>query len=296
MIPKRFEIATVLLLLAPLSSGFGLWLIFQAGILVGSNAADMITVAETGVGVLFFILGFPLFFTSTGVFASRDSLEAKKWVRWLGRLKPKIENGDRSPVSSGKNRVYAMVILLVVFIQAILLIPGIGEDRQYPLNQFYGLFSSLWYFYVLATGLGGFILISYRRPGGYIPAIIMSLLSIGTTVPDVLGLLPPSAPTPRTTVLIFSVLPLVILLVYVSWRALQTNVSGASSSSFFLEKGNVEFKRLQPSGSSGMQFYPCFGVRGMPNGAVLIRLNQNEAIGTSPIKSLTCTPRMSQSQ
>src|SRR3989454_4052190 len=202
MIPKRFEIATVLLLLAPLSSGFGLWLIFQAGILVGSNAADMITVAETGVGVLFFILGFPLFFTSIGVFASMDSLEAKKWVRWLGRLKPKIENGDRSPVSSGKNRVYAMVILLVVFIQAILLIPGIGEDRQYPLNQFYGLFSSLWYFYVLATGLGGFILIYYRRPGGYIPSIIMSLSNNGTTRPDVLGLFPPSAPTLRNTALI----------------------------------------------------------------------------------------------
>ena len=230
MIPKRFEIPTVLLLLAPLSSGFGLWLIFLAGILVGSNAADVITVAETGVGVLFFILGFPLFFTSIGVFASRDRLEAEEWVRWLGRLKPKIENGDRSPVSSAKDRVYAMVILLVVFIQAILLIPGIGEDRQYPLNQFYGLFGSLWYFYVFATGLSGFILIYYRRLGGYVPAIIMMVLSIGTTVPDVLGLLPPSAPTLRTTVLMLSVLPLAILLVYVSWRALHVKMSEESSS------------------------------------------------------------------
>jgi len=145
-------------------------------------------------------------------------------------LKPKIENGDRSPVSSGTDRVYAMVILLVVFIQAILLIPGIGEDRQYPLNQFYGLFGSLWYFYVLATGISGFILIYYRRPGGYIPAIIMMILSIGTTVPDVLGLLPPSAPTLRTTVLMLSVLPLAILLVFVSWKALHVKVSEASSS------------------------------------------------------------------
>ncbi len=230
MIPKRFEIATVLLLLSPLSSGFGLWLILQAGILVGSNAVDMTTVAETGTGVFFFILGFPLFFTSIGVFASRDRLEAEKWVRWLGRLKPKIENGDRSPVSSGKDRVYAMVILLVVFIQAILLIPGIGEDRQYPLNQFYGLFGSLWYFYVLATGVSGFILIYNRRLGGYIPAIIMMVLSIGTTVPDILGLLPPSAPTLRTTVLMLSVLPLAILLVYVSWRALHVKMSEESSS------------------------------------------------------------------
>ena len=230
MIPKRLEIATVLLLLAPLSSGFGLWLIFQAGILLGSNVVDVITVAEAVAGVFFFILGFPLFFTSIGVLASGDRLEAEKWVRWLGRFKPKIENGDRSPVSSGKDRVYAMVILLVVFIQAILLIPGIGEDRQYPLNQFYGLFGSLWYFYVFATGLGGFILLYYRRLGGYIPAIIMMVLSIGTTVPDVLGLLPPSAPTLRTTVLMLSVLPLAILLVYVSWRALHVKMSEESSS------------------------------------------------------------------
>jgi len=230
MIPKRFEIATVLLLLSPLLSGFGLWLIFQAGILLGSNAVDAITVAETVAGVFFFILGFPLFFTSIGVFASGDRLEAEKWVRWLGRFKPKIENGDRSPVSSGKDRVYAMVILLVVFIQATLLIPGIGEDRQYPLNQFYGLFGSLWYFYVFATGLSGFILLYYRRLGGYIPAIIMMVLSIGTTVPDVLGLLPPSAPTLRTTVLMLSVLPLAILLVYVSWRALHVKMSEESSS------------------------------------------------------------------
>src|SRR5205807_7953017 len=95
---------------------------------------------------------------------------------------------------------------------------------------FYGLFGSLWYFYVLATGLGGFILIYYRRIGGYIPVIIMVVLSIGTTVPDVLGLFPPSAPTLRTTVLMLSVLPLAILLVYVSWRALHVRMSGASSS------------------------------------------------------------------
>ena len=225
MLPKRFEIATVLLLLSPLSAGFGLWLIFQAGILVGSNAADMITVAETGVGVLFFILGFPFFFTSIGVFASMDSLEAKKWVRWLGRLKPKIENGDRSPVSSGKDRVYAMVILLVVFIQAILLIPGIGEDRQYPLNQFYGLFSSLWYFYVFSTGIAGFLLIYKRRPGGYLLSLILSMIAIGTNVTDVLGLQPPSAPTFRTSILEISSLPLAVVLAYVSWKAIRTEAS-----------------------------------------------------------------------
>jgi len=141
-----------------------------------------------------------------------------------------MDNHDLSPVSSGKYCAYAMAILLVVFIQAILLIPGIGEDRQYPLDQFYGLFGSLWYFYVLATGLSGFALIYYRRSGGYIPAAIMSVLSIGTTVPDVLGVLPPSAPTLRTTVLMLSVLPLAFVLVYVSWRGLHIDVAEGSSS------------------------------------------------------------------
>jgi hypothetical protein len=65
---------------------------------------------------------------------------------------------------------------------------------------------------------------------GYVPAIIMMVLSIGTTVPDVLGLLPPSAPTLRTSVLMLSVLPLAILLVYVSWKAFHVKVSQASSS------------------------------------------------------------------
>jgi hypothetical protein len=224
MIRKRFEVATVLLLLAPLSASFGLWLIFQGSILIGSNVTSLVTVVETGVGVFFFVLAFPLFFPSLGVFASRNYSEAEKWLRWLGKLRPKMATQERSPVNSGKHRAYAMAILLVVFIQAILLVPGIGEDRQYPLSQFYGLVSSLWYFYVLATGVSGFILIYYRRPGGYIPAIIMSILSAGTTVPDVIGLLPPSAPTLRTTVLMLSVLPLAILLVYVSWRAIRTQV------------------------------------------------------------------------
>jgi hypothetical protein len=220
MIPKRFEIATVLILLAPLSAGFGLWLIFQVGVLVGSNVMVVIALAETGLGVLFFILAFPLFFASIGVFASKDNLEAEKWVRWLGKLRPRMGDQCLSPGSPGKYRDYALVILLLVFIEAILLIPGIGEDRQYPLNQLFGIFSSLWYFYVLATGVGGFTLIYYRRPGGYVPAIIMSALSIGTTVPDVLGFLPPSAPTLRTSALMLSVLPLAIVLFYVSWKAL----------------------------------------------------------------------------
>src|SRR2546422_9619289 len=91
MIPKRFEIAAVLLLLAPLSSGFGLWLIFQASVVVGSNAISAIAVAETGVGVFFFIVGFPTFFTSLGAFASMNNVESDKWLGWLGKLVTKMK-------------------------------------------------------------------------------------------------------------------------------------------------------------------------------------------------------------
>lgn len=121
----------------------------------------------------------------------------------------------------GKYRNYTAVLLLLIFVQAILLVPGIGEDRQFPLNQFYGLFSSLWYFYVLSIGIAGFFLIWWRRPGGYVLAILLSLLGVGTGVPDVLGFLPPSAPALRTTLLELTALPMEILLIYFSSKALR---------------------------------------------------------------------------
>jgi hypothetical protein len=223
MIPKQFETATILLLLAPVSAGFGLWMVFESAI-SGGNASP-VSLVETSVGVLFFAVAFPMFFSSLGAFSSKSSSGAERWLRWLGRLKPKLANQELGRASRGSYRGYAMTILLFIFLQAILVIPGIGEDRQFPLNEFYGLFSSLWYFYVLATGIGGFILIYSRRTGGYVLAIIMSILSVGTVVPDVLGLLPPPIPSLRTTILELSGLPLEILLIYVSLKALRSTVS-----------------------------------------------------------------------
>jgi hypothetical protein len=224
MIPKQFETATILLLLAPVSAGFGLWMVFESGMLRGV-ATSPVSLVETSVGLLFFAAAIPMYFSSLGAFASTSASGAEKWLRWLGKLRPKLENHELGLARSGSYRGYALAFLLLVFLQAILLIPGIGEDRQFPLNEFYGLFSSLWYFYVLATGVSGFILIYSRRTGGYVLAIIMSVLGVGTVIPDVLGFLPPSIPTLRTILLELSGIPLEVLLIYVSWKAFRFSVS-----------------------------------------------------------------------
>ena len=222
---SRFQKASVLILLTPVSAGLGSWLIFQGQILPGPAPISNTAIVETGVGILLVALALPLFFSSLGVFASRNDEEADRWLRWLGRLKPTLHSGSPSLKHSDTNRRPVLAILLVILIQAILLIPGIGEDRKFPPNQFYGLFSSLWYFYVLGILFGSLALIYYQRPGGYILAIILSLLSIGTTLPDVLGFLPPSAPTVRTTILEMSIIPLDVLLAFVCWKNIHTGVS-----------------------------------------------------------------------
>jgi hypothetical protein len=78
---------------------------------------------------------------------------------------------------------------------------------------------------VLATGVSGFILIYSRRTGGYVLAIIMSVLGVGTVIPDVLGFLPPLIPTLRTILLELSGIPLEVLLIYVSLKALHSSTS-----------------------------------------------------------------------
>ncbi|HEV2119569.1 MAG TPA: hypothetical protein VGS11_05640 [Candidatus Bathyarchaeia archaeon] len=182
--------------------------------------------AQVVTGVLFFLVGVLFFVSSLGTFGSKDRVGAERWIRWLGRLRPSMGNHrlNGSPINP-KYRIYAMVSLLVILVQAILLLPGIGEDRQYALSQFSTLFlGPVWYFYAMAIGVSSFILISTKRPGGYILGIIISIISFGTTLPDIFGLLPPSAPTLRTTILMLSGFPFAFLLAYVSWRAFQYEV------------------------------------------------------------------------
>jgi hypothetical protein len=216
----RFKTIALLLLLSPVSAGLGLWLIFQGQILFGSTSISVITIAETALGIVLFALAVPMFFSSLGGFGSKNGAEAERWLRWMGRLKPRLPKGSPELTNPSRHRRPALAIILVILVGAILLIPGIGEDRQFPLNQFYGLFSSLWYFYVLSILFASMFLIYYRRLGGYVLGIILCVLSLGTTVPDVLGFLPPSAPTLRTTIIELAILPADLLLAYVSWRAI----------------------------------------------------------------------------
>jgi hypothetical protein len=123
-------------------------------------------------------------------------MQATRWLRWLGRLKPDVRGQELLLSSmSNKYRKYALVILIAIFAQAILLIPGIGEDRQYSLNQFstlyFGPSGVLGYFFAMIIGISGFEFIYYRRPGGYLLAIIFVIIGLGTSTLDMLGLLPP---------------------------------------------------------------------------------------------------------
>ena len=141
-----------------------------------------------------------------------------------------LTQSNRPSPDPDKYRRYALVILLVIFLQAILLIPGIGEDRKYSLSQFSTLFlGPVWYSYAMAIGISGFTLIYYQRLGGYLLAIVFVIIGIGTTMLDVLGFLPPSAPTLRTTILLLSGFPFDILLIYVCWRALSVSMANGSS-------------------------------------------------------------------
>jgi hypothetical protein len=217
---NRFKTFVLLLLLSPVSAGLGLWLIFQGQTLFGSTSINPITIAETWLGIALFALAVPLSFSSLRGLGSKNGAEAERWLRWMGVLKPRFPNASPDIARPGKHRRPTLAILLVILVGAILLIPGIGEDRQFPLNQFYGLFSSLWYFYVLSILFASIVLIYYRRPGGYVLGMILCMLGLGTTVPDVLGFLPPSAPTIRTTILELTILPADLLLAYFSWRAI----------------------------------------------------------------------------
>ncbi len=225
MIQERFKKATVLVLFAPLCAGVGSWLIFQAHLVVEPNPITAIAVIETGVGAFIFCLAFLFFFSSLGVFGSRNNQEAEKWVLWLGRWKPRWEYRPQSSTSRDDYRLYALAALLAIFLLAILPIPGIGEDRQFPLNQFYGFFGSLWYFYAFSIGIAGLILLYNRRIDGYVLSLMLIFIVIGTNVTDVMALKPSAQRTFRTSILELATLLPSVLLAGVSCRTLRPEVS-----------------------------------------------------------------------
>ena len=233
---SRFKTASLLQLLAPVSWSFGLWLLFLGLDIQGSACltcfpgigAEILTspvaIAQTAVGAFFFFLGVMLFICSLGMIASRDNGQAQKWLRWLGRWRPKWPTEQHHIIHPDKYRGFVLVISLGVFIGAVLVIPGIGEDRQFVLNQFFSLWGTVFYFYAMALVLSSIGLVYYRRPGGYILSLIVSFVSIAFSVPDLFGLLPPSPPTFRTSIILLSGVLLAIPLAYVSGRAIRSNI------------------------------------------------------------------------
>ena len=234
--PDRFKIASLLQLLAPLSWGFGLWLIFLSLDIKGSACftcfpgvgAEILTspiaIAQTAVGLFFFFMGMTLFIISLGVISSKNNVQAYKWLSWLGRWRPTWLTKQDHMVGPDKYRPYVLVILLGVFISAVLLIPGIGEDRQFVLNQFFSLWGTVFYFYAMALVIASTAVVYYRRRGGYILSLIVSFVSIAFDVPDLFGLLPPSPPTLRTSIILLGGVLLAIPLAYVSWRSIRATI------------------------------------------------------------------------
>jgi len=102
----------------------------------------------------------------------------------LGPWRPLWADKQREPSIPHEFRSILLVTLFINLLLAVLLIPGIGEDRQFPLNQFFDLWGTVWYFYVFGIGVAAFILIYQRKLGGYVLSLILSVVPIGMNVPD----------------------------------------------------------------------------------------------------------------
>ena len=232
-LPGRYKTAILLQLLAPLSWSFGLWVVYPALSVTGnaclscflqigaSITASATAIALAATGTFFFLTGMLLFVSSLGLLASNKNAQAERWLRWLGPWKPKWRDKLAEPNIPNEFRSILLWTLFVSLFLAVLLIPGIGEDREFPLNQFFDLWGTVWYFYIFGVGVTAFLLIYKRRPGGYVLSLILSLVPIGMNVPDLLGLLPPFPPTLRTSILLVAGLPFSVIGVYVSLRALR---------------------------------------------------------------------------
>jgi len=90
--PKKNQIATVLLVLSPFAFFGGLWLIFQQ-----MPALDAVRIIDASgeippgvairliIGAAFTTLGFLMFISSLGMYSSRTNTQARRWLWFLGR-------------------------------------------------------------------------------------------------------------------------------------------------------------------------------------------------------------------
>ena len=120
-----------------------------------------------------------LFVIGLGIVSAKTSSGAARWLRWLGRWNPLWCDEERAGGGRDKYRLSVLALLIAVLVGAILIIPGIGEDRTFVLSRFYDLWGTLFYFYSMIVLLASLILVFYRRPGGYILSLVVSTIAIG---------------------------------------------------------------------------------------------------------------------
>lgn len=180
-----------------------------------------ISTVETVFGTLFFFAGMTLFVIGLGIVSAKTSSGAARWLRWLGRWKPMWNDEGGARRGHDKYRVSVMSLLIAVLVGAILVIPGIGEDRTFVLSHFYDLWGTVFYFYSMTVLLASLILVYYRRPGGYILSLVVSTIAIGLNMLDLLSLLPPAPLTFRTSIIFLANFLVGVPLAFVSWKSIR---------------------------------------------------------------------------
>ena len=230
---ERVRAEFLLQIVAPVSWGFGLWLLFLGLKIQGSACLSCfggisaqvigspISIVETVFGTLFFFAGMALFVIGLGIVSAKTSSGAARWLRWLGRWKPLWCDEERARGGRDKHRIAVFALLIAVLAGAVLVIPGIGEDRTFVLSRFYDLWGTLFYFYSMTVLLASLILIFYRRPGGFILSLVVGTIAIGLNALDLLGLLPPAPLTFRTSIIFLANFLVGVPLAFVSWKSIR---------------------------------------------------------------------------
>ena len=229
----RVRIEFLLQIVAPVSWGFGLWLLFLGLKIQGTACLSCfggisaqvlgspISMVETIFGTLFFFAGMALFVIGLAILTPKTSSGAARWVRWLGRWKPMWRDEQRAKGGRDEYRLAVLALLIAVLAGAVLVIPGIGEDRTFVLSRFYDLWGTVFYFYSITVLLASLILVFYRRPGGYILSLVVSTIAIALNALDLLGLLPPAPLTFRTSIIFLANFLVGVPLAFISWKSIR---------------------------------------------------------------------------
>ena len=229
----RLTTESLLQFIAPVSWGFGLWLLFLGLNISGTACLSCfggisakvigtpMSILETIVGAVFFFAGMALLVISLGMVSAKTDSSAARWLVWLGRWRPLWQDGERAKDRVDKYRVHVLGLLIAILVGAVLVIPGIGEDRTFVLNRFYDLWGTVFYFYTTILLLASLILIFYRRNGGYVLSLVVGTVAIGLDSLDLLGLLPPAPLTLRTSIIFLANFLIGVPLALISWKSIR---------------------------------------------------------------------------